>query len=121
MPEVILPCPACGSDIIEIDWDNGVYCMKCQRCSVGGPCFSDDDPIEAAIAAWNALPRSLPWTTEPPKVAGKYWWRPVGKKIGRIREVYSRNGNLGYIDSNDFFVTCLTVGEWAGPIAPPIG
>ena len=57
MPEVILPCPACGSKSIEIDWDNGVHFMKCERCGVSGPCFIDEYPREFVADAWNALPR----------------------------------------------------------------
>lgn len=56
MPEV-KPCPACGSKSIEIDWDNGVHFMKCERCGVSGPCFIDEYPREFVADAWNALPR----------------------------------------------------------------
>ena len=63
---------------------------------------------------------ALRWTHEPPKVAGKYWWRPVGKKIGRIRDMFVRNGEVGFLDRNDRFIKDTGDGEWAGPIAPPI-
>ena len=75
---------------------------------------------DSAIAAWNTLPRALTWTHEPPKVAGKYWWRPVGKKIGRIRDMFMRNGEVGFLDRNDRFIKDISDGEWAGPISPPI-
>lgn len=62
----------------------------------------------------------LTWTTEPPKVAGKYWWRPFGKKIGRIRDMFVRNGEVGFLDRNDRFIKDISDGEWAGPIPAPI-
>ena len=124
MPEVILPCPRCGSLSIGLcSGSDGItheiYNQAlCTRCGVHGPrAFANEI---AAIAAWNALPRALTWTHEPPKVAGKYWWRPVGKKIGRIRDMFVRNGEVGFLDHNDRFIKDTGDGQWAGPISPPI-
>ena len=64
--------------------------------------------------------RTLTWTHESPSVAGKYWWRPVGKKIGCIRDMFVRNGEVGFLDHNDRFIKDTGDGEWAGPISPPI-
>ena len=64
--------------------------------------------------------RALRWTHESPKVAGKYWWRPSGKKIGRIRDMFVRNGEVGFLDRNDRFIKDISDGEWAGPIPAPI-
>ena len=125
MPEVILPCPACGSTDCEclvctINADESQtihFHMVCNKCFTSGP-IADD--AESAKKLWDSLPRALRWTYEPPRVAGKYWWRPVGKKIGRIRDMFVRNGEVGFLDHNDRFIKDTGDGEWAGPIAPPI-
>ena len=118
MPGVILPCPACGSIDCECLFaEDEMYSVDCVDCSMRGPAERNPD---SAIAAWNTLPRALTWTHEPPKVAGKYWWRPVGKKIGRIRDMFMRNGEVGFLDRNDRFIKDISDGEWAGPISPPI-
>ena len=63
--------------------------------------------------------RALTWTTEPPKVAGWYWWRTSkGQNVNTI-QVWSRSGVLGYCFDTEF-ITALDRGEWAGPIAPPV-
>lgn len=118
MPEVILPCPACGSNDSEcIFGEDEMYSVDCGNCAMRGPAERNPD---AAIAAYNTLPRALTWTTEPPKVAGKYWWRPVGKKIGRIRDIFVRNGDAGFLDHNYRFIKDIGDGEWAGPIPTPL-
>ena len=106
MPEVILPCPLCGA--IEPKVNRGYGVVTCCEISVDN------------VAAWNKLPRALRWTHEPPKVAGKYWWRPSGKKIGLIRDMFVRNGEVGFLDRNDRFIKDTGDGEWAGPISAPI-
>ena len=125
MPEVILPCPACGSTdceclvcTINADENKTIHFhMACNKCFTSGP-IADD--AESAKKLWDSIPRALRWTHEPPKVAGKYWWRPSGKKIGRIRDMFVRNGEVGFLDRNDRFIKDTGDGEWAGPIAPPI-
>ena len=117
MPEVILPCPACGSKSIEIDWDNGVHFMKCERCGVSGPCFNDEYPREFVADAWNALPRSLRWTHEPPKVAGWYWFS-IGK--GHAVCLLVCADGKAKLAKDHFTDADMLGGEWAGPIAPPV-
>ena len=122
MPEVILPCPHCRTDrYLRVQSFKALKFMLfrviCNGCGVSGPA---GDTRKSAIEAHNALPRALTWTHEPPKVAGKYWWRPSGKKIGRIRDMFVRNGEVGFLDRNDRFVKDTGDGEWAGPIPPPI-
>ena len=120
MPEVILPCPTngcAGIGKIYHSPDQLYVTMLCVTCGLStGYAINPEE----AIARWNALPRALRWTYEPPKVAGKYWWRPVGKKIGRIRDMFVRNGEVGFLDHNDRFIKDTGDGEWAGPISPPI-
>ena len=136
MPE-LKPCPACGEakSIVFIQEEfNNEWRGHCRCGHVGRYCATR----EAAITAWNSLPRrpdyndvdcagcperrrcALTWTNEPPKVAGKYWWRPSGKKIGRIRDMFVRSGEVGFLDRNDRFIKDTGDGEWAGPIPAPI-
>ena len=117
MPEVILPCPACGSrGVICILDDDEMYSVDCGNCAMRGPAEHNPDFAEAA---WNSLPRALTWTTEPPKVVGWYWWRTSkGQNVNTI-QVWSRSGVLGYCFDTEF-ITTLDRGEWAGPIPMPI-
>jgi hypothetical protein len=103
-PDDYPPCPLCGNhpDMFE---SGHIIC-----CNI----------IVDSSDAWFLLPRALRWTHEPPKVAGKYWWRPSGKKIGRIRDMFVRNGEVGFLDRNDRFIKDTGDGEWAGPIPAPI-
>ena len=120
MPEVILPCPTngcAGIGKIYHSPDQIYVTMLCVTCGLSTGYVINP---EEAIARWNKLPRALHWTHEPPKVAGKYWWRPVGKKIGRRRNIFVRNGEVGFLDRNNRFIKDIDDGEWAGPIAPPI-
>ena len=143
MPEVILPCPFCGMKynekavmLVLEPCDTDGYFVQCLDCGACGPVgypeeydHYDSDAVQKAeeeakakaLDLWaNIKPRALTWTTEPPKVAGKYWWRPSGKKIGRIRDMFVRNGEVGFLDHNDRFIKDTGDGEWAGPISPPI-
>ena len=126
MPELKpLPCPACGSTdcdclVCTINADESQtihFHMACNKCFTSGP-IADD--AESAKKLWDSILRALTWTHEPPKVAGKYWWRPSGKKIGRIRDMFVRNGEVGFLDHNDRFIKDTGDGEWAGPIPAPL-
>lgn len=127
MPEVILPkmerCPCCNSNSVMLIKDQSYvqapFYVQCGELCHRNHVTASVTPAEA-IARWNALPRALRWTHEPPKVAGKYWWRPSGKKIGRIRDMFVRNGEVGFLDRNDRFIKDTGDGEWAGPIPAPI-
>lgn len=130
MSELILPCPACGKDRADpAHRHHEQYSVICPDCYMLGPSCETQ---QAAIAAWNALPRALPWTNETPRVAGWYWWRSgPGQNATTIRVHENIRAVLfgepcdpeekviGYWDQNDTFRTDLGRGEWAGPIAPP--
>jgi len=74
MPEVtLLPCPACKNTNVVLRVDTRAYGF-CPACGMCGPCAPKVD-AEYAIRQWNALPRALTWTDEPPKVPGWYWCR----------------------------------------------
>ena len=66
------PCPYCGCD--NIVRKSGIpntpeYTLQCEclLCHTQGPKLGTD---EAALGAWNNLPRHLQWTTELPMEAG---------------------------------------------------
>lgn len=116
MPEVILPCPACGCDRVDTHTPEGdtrlIYIIpnayvSCDDCDMRGPLCSSD---HAAIAAWNTLPRALTWTNEPPKVAGWYWCF-----------ITTLTPRVVKIDDDDLKrIITLPDQQWAGPIPAPI-
>ena len=109
MSEELKPCPACGShnvshstETTRIRTYHFVFCEACLLLS--GPVM---DSKEEAIAAWNALPRALEWTKEPPKVPGWYWFRNVSKPtILHIKRVPMERRPH-------------PADEWAGPFPEP--
>ena len=60
-----------------------------------------------ARAAWNALPRSLAWTDEPPKMPGWYWCRDENDKEN-ARIIFPNIRKTKWRDK-----------QWAGPIPEP--
>ena len=124
----LLPCPACGGkadilDAFERD-DKGHVAIGWSACciSVCGVPFGDEHGSrEKAAALWNALPRALTWTNEPPKVPGWYWFNDeYGIRIAWIKhdsrkmnELYAVIGGVGNWMSN-------LHGQWAGPIPEPV-
>lgn len=97
-----LPCPVC-SGRAWVHYDPTTIRIYCPCCDILGP---KKDTIEEASAAWNALPRALEWTDEPPKVPGWYWWRNLSKP----QVVHSNNFKNRKPHPAD---------EWAGPIPEP--
>lgn len=102
MPEKLKPCPACGArrnvDIIS----GQVVCWDC-LCRGSSRHRTDD-----AVKQWNALPRRLRWTKEPPKDPGWYWIRDYGKRIHIV--------DVG-CDMTEYEPQPYR--EWAGPIPEP--
>ena len=147
MPELKpLPCPACGSEHTVVaknfsPWFTAGSHVLCIDCQMQGPiaCSQrEEDAItiedlremieptgfeSAAIAAWNRLPHSLPWTHEPPKVAGWYWRKET---VADRAHVFHFTGNWeDYGEHWESDRVCqlplnLNGNLWAGPIAPPI-
>lgn len=104
MPEVILPCPRCKSTDL-VAWNFVV----CKDCEMRGPRDVDES---AAIAAWNALPRALTWTHEPPVVAGWYWMRQQG-------EIFDLIQHYNQADIDGGFDNERRLKQWSGPIPEP--
>lgn len=114
----LLPCPACvASDVVmRVDTRAYVFCTACGMC---GPCAPKVN-AEYAVRQWNALPRALTWTNEPPKVSGWYWFKgEYGIRIAwikhdsrKINELYAVIGGVGN------WMSTLH-GQWAGPIPEP--
>ena len=100
-----LPCPACGHPA-GIARANGTGCafVMCQhvKCAFSGPIKTTS---EAAVAAWNALPRTLEWTDEPQKVPGWYW--------------YKTSSHLGITKFPELCDRTREGWQWAGPIPEP--
>ena len=127
MPEVILPCPACGSTDCEclvctINADESQtihFHMACNKCFTSGP-IADD--AESAKKLWDSLPRALRWAHEPPKVAGWYFQRAMGKeKTQRIAFVSATLSGLHCkCGCSSRPLAHWVEFEWAGPISPPI-
>lgn len=126
----LLPCPACGASDVVLRVDTRAYGF-CTACGMCGPCAPKVN-AEYAIRQWNALPRALTWTTEPPKVPGLYWTRKMKGDPPIIFTIYERNTPKGRvrIEARIFFssVTSRTYRgekpehlglEWAGPIPEP--
>jgi hypothetical protein len=55
---------------------------------------------------WNALPRTLEWTDEPPKVPGWYW--------------YKTSSHLGITKFPELCDRTREGWQWAGPIPEPV-
>ena len=112
MPEVILPCPACGGDclIVAKNYPSGKWHTYCDCGHIGRFYPTRED----AIKAHNDLPRALTWTHEPPKVAGWYFLK---MSSGTISMVYLSGQDIKDKDWHG------CIGQWvaiAGPIAPPV-
>ncbi len=126
----IKPCPACGNSeglrVKEAHYDcrlssypedtYWVYCtgnFGIDLCEMGGPkCCSK----EAAIAAWNALPRPGFWVDEPTEPG--LWWYSIGGRVKGI-ELYLERKNT-YLNGEKFLspvnglYASPAVKEWPG-------
>lgn len=121
MPE-LKPCPHCGSDNVEClictinaDENQDVHFhIACEGCYTSGPIA---DTGEIAGKLWNSLPRALRWTTEPPTVAGWYWYS-MGK--GHAVCLLVCADGKAKLSKDHFTDAELLGGEWAGPIPAPV-
>ncbi len=111
MPEelTLLPCPLCQARA-HVECHNGKFRVICKGESgcpfrMGGKWFVFPDEC---YDWWNAFPRTLEWTDEPPKVPGWYWYRhKPSRTIAMIN-----------VDVEPIEYESLP-GQWAGPIPEP--
>lgn len=110
------PCPHCGCTDLQIDWNSVYEChlVRCYTCRMQGPEIYGKDN---AAGCWNALPRHLRWTNEPPTESGLYWYRGTKNSRGRIVSVYKigRQWYMEYLDDDNLY-DFPRYGQWAGPI-----
>ena len=67
------PCPHCGgTELIIYGKGSEKHYVRCHGCDMQGPEIYGRDK---AAAAWNAIPRTPEWTSEPPKQPGWYFTR----------------------------------------------
>ena len=117
----LLPCPACKNTNVVLRAYTRAYGF-CTACGMCGPCAPKVN-AEYAIRQWNALPRDLTWTDEPPKEVGNYWWRwDAGSKhwIYNVRLIPTIHGLITYDHSAYDAEHVEDIGgQWAGPIPEP--
>lgn len=110
----LLPCPACGNPdaVVSVTTRAAVYCPMCGMC---GPCSPKVD-TEYVVRQWNALPRAMMWTDEPPKVPGYYWCRYKGSG----KDTWSPTYIPACADHTKYTILFKSKDvEWAGPIPEP--
>lgn len=114
MPEVILPCPACGDDCIIVakNYPSGKWHTYCY-CGHIGRLYPTR---KESIAAHNALPRAIRWTHEPPQVAGWYYIRDRTDESCAWNYPTIQRFSDGHIKT--FKTTPLM--QFAGPIPAPV-
>lgn len=115
MMSELKPCPACGSEAVITGCGGLRAICKNWDCQMTGPRKMDRDD---AAAAWNALPRPLRWTKEPPTEPGVYWLRKDSSVD--VVKVYRENGELFVLYHGNDEDWDLPEGEWAGPIQEPV-
>lgn len=117
MPEelTLLPCPACGGRAWA-HYEPTTIRMYCPCCDILGP---RKNTIEEASAAWNALPRALEWTDEPPKVPGCYLGRKKGGHISMVIYCFYKKDELGFWNGKKFCTFEQDETEYFGPIPEP--
>lgn len=120
----LLPCPACcgKADIIdsfERDGNGHVVIGWSAYCTRGCLTTSEHGSREQAIAGWNALPRALEWTSDPPKVPGCYLGRKKNEHISMVMYCFCRESKLGFWDGKKFCTFEQNETEYFGPIPEP--
>lgn len=148
MSEELKPCPICGENMNLMVMKNNhpiaadkPYYIQCGNdCLRAGPTASAT--ADAAIAAWNSLPRAphitpndadckgcperrpgMVWTTEPPTVPGWYWYQCCFSPA-RIAQIKYRGLDTDRMiasfagNKEDEWVENMAA-LWAGPIPGP--
>lgn len=116
----LLSCPACGCDGPVYSHGKYGYCLQCLNCNMCAPVHKMQD---LAADAWNALPRALTWTKEPPKAGGYYYAESYDRTqtlFTSVVEVFRLNKELFAIfPGNEVERPLDDFLRWAGPISMP--
>lgn len=121
MPEVILPCTASMNDaeLLKLKHRFDDVCQSSTTPELFELCRAGSHLVDSI----RTLPRALPWTHEPPKVAGWYWYQLDGH-AAEPRKIDSSFDGEEYLGVRDgWYVNRITKKphvKWAGPIAPPV-
>ena len=82
MTDKILPCPTkgcTGTGKWQVRVGSIYFQMSCDVCGLStGYCVSQ----EAALEAWNAIPRDVVFSSDTPTVPGWYWCTDVARTEG---------------------------------------
>lgn len=98
-------CPYCGEEPIVLWTDGNMVCrVECTWCEVRGPAATVESK---AVDGWNALPRALVWSSEPPSEPGFWWWELCGHR------------GVDLIQDPEKRVVRDYRAKWAGPIPEP--
>lgn len=79
-------------------------------------------PLENCVDFMNlieALPRTLEWTDEPPKVPGCYLGRKKGGRISMVIYCFYQKDELGFWNGKKFCTFEQDATEYFGPIPEP--
>ena len=121
------PCPACGGTRACVSEHIGSRVrLLCPDCYMTGPAATTD----AAIAAWNALPRRPRWTNEPPTTTEELWFYRAPSSEPVIVRTFRPAPDLpllaAYLDGHrrpscdpGYTAVADMPGQWAGPITRP--
>ena len=122
MLEKLKPCPVCGHapehprDFFDCDGEN-VFYVGCDNEDCPADIGIIHEDVEEAAHMWNAIPRPLRWTKEPPTEPGFYWYR--NEEVEGVIQICKSVKGL-YIMCHGFSEEYdIPVGEWAGAIQEP--
>lgn len=128
------PCPHCGSTDLQVDWNSVYEChfVRCYNCHMQGP---EIYGRAKAAKAWNAIPRTPEWTSEPPTQPGWYFTRRnrPGKPLRVVYVKKEKRYDPREKEERKFMTMAETMSaegyiieelnqddrQWAGPIPDP--
>lgn len=122
---VLDPCPFCGSKAKSRMRDYQEWTIDCQNLDCGLCDFATYDTEELAIEDWNrrAEPPTLVWSSERPKVVGKWCVRFKAQADRELRSWWVIEVDSAQLERHDW---CEENGidphkefEFAGPIPEP--
>lgn len=122
------PCPACGASVRITggdEWYNRHEFWICCENKECGCVRVGDTEREECIRRWNALPRALNWTKEPPTKEGWYWLKWPGGSVEVVRLVEHLGVDFTVCYHYSVYTERLSDLDkrimWAGPLQEPHG